>query len=112
LKIGLKNMAAENKKRILHKAVVTHVLDGNGKASHTQRRAAFDNIGLAWPLSALVNKVARYAYKVTNDDIAATKASGLSEDEIFEIIICAAVGQATRQYETACAALDAATEKV
>jgi hypothetical protein len=105
-------MTAEYKKRILQKAVVTRVLEGDGKASPAQRRAAFDNTGLTGPLSTLVNKVARYAYKVTDDDIAATKASGLSEDEIFELVICAAVGQATRQYDTACAALDAATEKV
>jgi hypothetical protein len=38
-------------------------------------------------------------------------ASGLSEDQIFEIVVCAAVGQATRQYDTAFAALEAATER-
>jgi hypothetical protein len=43
-------------------------------------------------------------------DIAAARASGLSEDQIFETVVCAAVGQATRQYDTALAALKA-TEK-
>jgi AhpD family alkylhydroperoxidase len=33
-------------------------------------------------------------------------ASGLSEDQIFEIVVCAAVGQATRQYDAALAALE------
>ena len=80
-------------------------------ASHAQRRAAFDNAGLAEPLRTLIDKIAKHAYKVTDDDIAAARASGLSEDQIFELAVCAAIGQATRQYDTALAALDAATER-
>jgi len=53
----------------------------------------------------LVNKVARYAYRVTDEDIAAARVSGLSEDQVFEIVVCAAIGEATRQYDTALAAL-------
>jgi hypothetical protein len=104
-------MPTEDKKRLLHRAMVNRVLEGDGKASHAQRRAAFDNAGLSEPLSTLVNKVAKFAYKVTDDDIAVAKASGLSEDELFEIIICAAIGEATRQYETALSALDAVAMK-
>jgi hypothetical protein len=37
--------------------------------------------------------------------------SGVSEDQIFEIAVCAAIGQATRQYDAALAALEAATRK-
>ena len=59
----------------------------------------------------LVDKVARHAYRVTDEDIAAARASGLSEDQVFEIVVCAAIGQATRQYDTALAALEAATGK-
>jgi alkylhydroperoxidase family enzyme len=93
------------------KAVIARILEGDGRASHAQRRAAFDNAGLADPLTMLVDKVAKHAYKVTDEDIAAARASGLSEDQIFEIVVCAAIGQATRQYDTALTALDAATEK-
>jgi hypothetical protein len=60
-------------------------------------------------VSTLVEKVARHAYKVTDDDISAVRMAGFSEDQIFELVICAAIGQATRQYETALAALGAAT---
>ena len=74
-------------------------------AGRPLRRAAFDNAGLAEPLTMLNDKVAKHASKVTDEDIAAAKASGLSEDEIFEIVVCAAVGQATWQYDTALAAL-------
>ena len=90
-------------------AVVARILDGDGRASHAQRRAAFSNTGLAEPLSTLIDKVARHAYTVTDEDIAAVVATGLSEDQIFEIVVCAAIGQATRQYDAALAALEAAT---
>jgi hypothetical protein len=93
------------------KALVTRILEGDGMASHAQRRAAFANRDLAEPLSTLINKVAGHAYKVTEEDIAAAMASGLSEDQIFELVVCAAIGQATRQHDTARAALEAATEK-
>jgi hypothetical protein len=87
------------------KALVARILKGHGRAPHAQRRAAFDNAGLAEPLGTLIDKVVRHAYKVTDDDIAAVKASGLSEDQIFELAVCAAIGQATRQYDAAIAAL-------
>ena len=94
-----------------HRALVARILGGEGKASHAQRRAAFDNAGLTDPLSTLIDKVARHAYKITDEDIAGARASGLSEDQIFEIVVCAAIGQATPQYDAALAALEAATER-
>jgi hypothetical protein len=89
------------------KAVIARILEGDGMASHALRRAAFDNAGLALaePLRTLIDKVAKHAYKVTDHDVSAAKASGLSEDQIFEIVVCAAIGQATRQYDAARAAL-------
>jgi len=92
-------------------AVVARILKGDGKASPAQRRAAFNNTGLGEPLRTLIDKVARHAYRVTDEDIDGARASGLSEDQIFEIVVCAAIGQATRQYDTALAALEAATRK-
>jgi hypothetical protein len=41
-----------------------------------QRRAAFNNAVLAEPLRTLIGKVARHAYRVTDGDIAAARASG------------------------------------
>ena len=92
-------------------ALRNRILEGDGKAAPSERRAAFNNSGLAEPLGALVDKVARHAYKITDEDITSAQESGLSEDQIFEIVVCAAVGQATRQYDTAIAALEAATGK-
>ena len=92
------------------RAVVARILEGDGKASRAQRRAAFDNAVLAEPLRTLIDKVAKSTSTVTDDDIAAAKASDFSEDQIFELVVCATIGQATRQYDTALAALKAATE--
>jgi hypothetical protein len=86
-------------KRAAQQAVVARVLEGEGHASPADRRAAFDKGGLAEPLSSLIENVALHPTWVTDDDIAA----------VFELVMCAAVGQATRQYETALEALDAAT---
>lgn len=93
------------------KALVKRILGGDGTASASERRAAFNDGGLAEPLGTLVDKVARYAYRVTDEDINAVRVAGLSEDQVFEIVVCAAIGHATRQYDMALAALEAATGK-
>jgi hypothetical protein len=92
-------------------ALTSRILEGDGQASPSERRAAFNNSGLAEPACALVDKVARHAYRVTDGDITAARTSGLSEDKIFEMVVCAAVGVASRQYDLAFAALEASTGK-
>jgi hypothetical protein len=92
------------------RAVVTRILEGDGRATAGQRKAAFENHGVAEPARALIEKVAKHAYKIADEDVAAAKAGGLSEDEIFELAVCAAVGQATRQLDNALAALEEATK--
>jgi hypothetical protein len=93
------------------RALVARILEGEGRASPALRRAAFDNAGLAEPLATLVEKVAKRANAVSDQDITAVQAAGLNEDQIFEIVVCGAVGQAMRQHETALAALDVAAGK-
>ena len=95
--------------RDARKALIKRILEGDGQASLPERKDAFSNKGLAEPLGQLVDKVANYAYLVTDEDIDAARASGLSEDQIFEVVVCAAVGQARRQYDSALGALDAAS---
>jgi hypothetical protein len=92
--------------RRLHNDLVTHVLNGKGYSSEAERLAAFNDSGLTEPMKTLIDKVADYSYKITDDDIAAGKGSGISEDQIFELIVCAAVGQASRQYTNALSALE------
>ena len=93
----------------LHRELVTRVLGSGGTAPPEMRRAAFDDAEMNEPLRSLVNKVARHADQVTDDDIGAVRAAGLSEDQIFEVAVCAAIGQADREYNNALAALAAAT---
>ena len=92
----------------MRKALIARILEGSGVAGRTLRRAAFDNLGLSKPTSTLIDKVVHHASMVVDEDIAAVGASGLSEDEMFELVVCAAVGQAARQYDVALGALDTA----
>ena len=41
---------------------------------------------------AYLQKVHRHAYRVTDEDVSDLRSSGLSEDEIFELTVAAAVG--------------------
>ena len=95
----------------LHRDMIARVLDGTGSASPELRHAAFENVGLSEPMRTLIEKVANHAYQVTDGDITTVHAAGLSEDQIFEIVVCAAVGQAGRQYASALAALASATDE-
>ena len=98
-------MADEHNERTAYRALADRVLNGDGRASVEQRARAFGNDGLAPPLDALIDKVANRPAQVTDADFAAAKASGFSEDQLFELVICAAVGQSTRLYEAGLAAL-------
>jgi hypothetical protein len=93
------------------KALVARILEGDGKASRAQRHAAFDNAGLPEPVNMLIDKVNKHAYRITDEDIVAARASGLTEDQIFEMVVCAAIGQASRQYDRAFGALEAANQE-
>lgn len=93
----------------LRRELIGRVLGSDAEASLALRRSAFDNSGLDEPVRTLIEKVADRAYRVSDEDVAAVRAAGLSEDQIFEIVVCAAVGAADRQYGSALAALAEAT---
>lgn len=90
----------------LYQDLVTHVLKGKGYSSEIDRQAAFDNEGLGEPLKTLIEKVADKAYNVSDSDIDAVKRSGINEDQIFELVVCASVGESSRQYMNALSALE------
>jgi hypothetical protein len=56
-------------------------------------------------LQTYVETVGRHAYRVTDEDIAALKRAGWSEDAIFEVSVSAAVGAGTSRLERGLAAL-------
>ena len=99
----------EDRKRAAHQALVDGVLTGEGSASAEQRSRAFGNADISPALDALIGKVATRPAQVTDADFAAAKAAGFSEDQLFELVICAAVGQSARLYEAGLAALAEAT---
>jgi hypothetical protein len=59
-------------------------------------------------LAPWVEKVARQAWKITDEDVAALRTAGFDEDAIFEITISAATGAGLARYQLAIAAIQAA----
>ena len=102
-------MPDEDKKRAAFQALVDAVLNGPGRASAVQRARAFGNDVASAPLGGLIGKVAAAPTQVTEADFARARAGGFSEDELFELVVCAAVGQSARLYDAGLAALAEAT---
>ena len=76
-------------------AVLRSVLDGPGETDPSLRYAAAEGVGAPDDLRALVEKIHQHAYRVTDEEIAALQGK-YGEDQLFEIIVSAAVG-ASRQ---------------
>lgn len=89
-----------------------NVFDRAATTSSEQRRTAA-MLGGAVPadFAAYFDKVVRHAYKVTDEDIAALKAAGHSEDEILELTVAAAMGAALVRLDRGLGALRAAAKK-
>lgn len=102
-------MPEEDKKRAAFRALEDRVLHGEGRAPAEQRARAFSDTDLPPALEPLVGKVATRPTQVTDADFAAAKAAGFTEDQLFELVVCAAVGQAARLYDAGLAALAAAS---
>jgi hypothetical protein len=100
---------AEDNKRSVHRLLVNRILEGPGRSPADQRAGAFDNARLPEPVRVLLDKVATKSAQVTDADFATAIEAGFTDDQLFELVICAAVGQSTRQYEEGLASLDAAT---
>lgn len=98
-------------------AIVEAILKTPGHTDLAVRRAVFAlGMGSAGPptdaqqslpseLVPFVEKVVRYAYKVTDEDVDALRNAGYSEDAIFEVIISAAVGAGMARLESGLAVL-------
>lgn len=56
-------------------------------------------------LAPYVAKVTLYAYRIPDDDVLQLKEAGFSEDEIFEITLCASVGASLVRMERGLMAL-------
>jgi alkylhydroperoxidase family enzyme len=85
------------------------LLDGPGSLDPGVRRAAASGSDMPPQLAAYLEKVRHRAYTVTDDEVEALKASGWTEDQLFELTVAAAFGAARRRLQ---AGLDALHESL
>jgi alkylhydroperoxidase family enzyme len=89
----------------LRESVLQSVLASRGETDPALRRAAADDRGLPAELQTLVDKIHRHAYKVTDDDLARLRGK-YSDDQLFEIVVSAALGASRNQLRAGLDALD------
>ena len=87
------------------------VLEGSARLSPVVRRAAFDGAPAGTDTVTYLEKLRRHAYQVTDEDIAALRAAGWTDETIYELSVAAAVGQGMRRLDLGMAALAAARAK-
>jgi hypothetical protein len=88
------------------KHLVDAVLAGPGMLDPSVRRAAAERAEGPEALRGYLDKVARHAYKVTDEDVEALRAAGYSEDQIFEATVSCALGACLRRLEAGLSAID------
>ena len=98
-------------------ALVDSVLNSRGDSDPELRRAVTHQAAihagrlsegvprLPQELGNYVDKVALHAFKVTDADIEALRDAGYSEDAIFELTLCAALGSGIARLDRAMAAM-------
>jgi len=75
----------------LRDRVIESVLQSPGESDPAIRRAAAEGTGVPSDLQPLVDKIHRHAYKVTDEDIARAQTK-YGDDQMFEIVVSAALG--------------------
>jgi hypothetical protein len=83
------------------------VFDGPAETEPALRRAVAEGKGVPADLQPLVDKIHRHAYRVTDDDLARLR-STYSDDELFEIVVSAALGASRQRLLAGLAALEKA----
>jgi len=92
----------------LRERVLATVLEGPGESDPATRQAAAANSAQGpAELKALVEKIHRHAYKVTDEDIARLQPT-YGDDRLFEIIVSAAVGASRARLAAGLRALEEA----
>jgi hypothetical protein len=96
--------AADGRSAAAGRKLLDCVLGRRGRAERARREEALrrgaaatgafpqpedDGLGAA---RGLVDKIARHAYRVTEEDIAEARAGGWSEDELFDVTVATALG--------------------
>ena len=78
---------------------VTRSSSRRARPSQPVRAAAGSGGELAEPLGSYAATVRDRSYRITDTDLAGLTAAGLSDDDIFEITIAAAVGAALQRLD-------------
>lgn len=89
---------------VLRNKVLETVLTGPGKSDESLRSAAFNRTNLPADLKALVDKIEQHAFQVSDEDLSRLQAK-YSDDQLFEIIVAAALGASERRLLAGLAAL-------
>jgi hypothetical protein len=91
----------------LRDQVLQSVIRGPGESESAVREAAAGGAGVPDDLQSLISKIHAHAYKVTDEDIDRLKAS-YTEDQLFEIVVSAALGASRHRLLAGLAALERA----
>lgn len=81
------------------------VLEQPAHTDRATRAAAAGGEPLPEPVGSYLAKVRDRSYQLGDDDVAGLRAAGLTEDEIFELTVAAALGAATRDLDAGLRAL-------
>jgi hypothetical protein len=91
----------------LRDKVLESALQGPGETDPAIRRAAADGHDVPAELQALVDKIHRQAYTVTDEDFARLRPE-YADDQLFEIVVNAALGASRKRLLAGLEALDEA----
>jgi hypothetical protein len=91
----------------LRDRVLDSVINGPAVSDAGIRRAAAEDSGVPADLQPLVDKIHRHAYKVTDEDMAGAQAK-YGDDQMFEIVVSAALGASRKRLLAGLKALDEA----
>ena len=82
---------------------LTALQHGGAVATGDGNENALSELGAA---AGLVDKVARHAYRITDDDVAAARAAGWTDHELFDVVVATAVGAGVTRRALGRAAVD------
>jgi alkylhydroperoxidase family enzyme len=89
----------------LRDRVLQTVLEGSGESDPAIRRASAKGAGVPADLETLVNKIHHHPYRVTDEDVADLQPK-YGDDQLFEIIVSAALGAARQRLDAGLRALE------
>jgi hypothetical protein len=94
----------------LRDEVFDRVLTGPGHTDPSLRQAAANGSGLPADLQPFVEKIHAHAYRVTDADVSRLRTS-YDDDELFELVVSAAVGASRERLLAGLRALEGATAR-